>query len=218
MDTAIRRIAVCLFATDAILVAAYLLATFLAWPGIRAYQLLNLDAEASLAAWASSSQLMICAVLFGLIANREPLGIATRWTFFCVAFGFLFLSADEAAAIHEKLTVIAQSAGFEISAFDGHGAWIPLYIGLGLGFLLATRSVWRSIWYEQRRSALLLILGCGIFFSGAVVMEIASYGVLRDAGMESLYGLQVAVEEAFELCGVSTLLIGSIRLLSDRHL
>lgn len=210
-------IAVALIAFDLLLVILYLAATYWVWPGIRLYQLLNLDGEASLAAWATSSQLLLCAASFAVIGRRVPRGCGTKPAAFFVAGGFLFLSADEAAAIHENVTVAARAFGFQISTFDGHGAWIPLYAGLGLGLVLVTRRLWLSVWREQRQSALLLIAGCSFVVFGGVILEIVSYGLLRDPAANTLYGLLVAVEEAFELIGVSLVLTAAVSLLAERR-
>ena len=210
-------IAVALIVGDLVLVILYLAATYWVWPGIRLYQLLNLDGEASLAAWATSSQLLLCAASFAIIGRQEPRRCGTKSAAFLVAGGFLFLSADEAAAIHENVTVVARAFGFQISAFDGHGAWIPLYAGLGLGLVLVTRRLWLSVWREQRRSALLLTTGCLFVVFGGVILEIVSYGLLRDPAANTLYGLLVAVEEAFELIGVSLVLTAAVSLLAERH-
>lgn len=205
-----------LVACDLVLVMLYLAATYWVWPGIRLYRLLNLDGEASLAAWATSSQLLLCAVSFAVIGRREPHSSRTRPAFYVVAGGFLFLSADEAAAIHENVTVMARAFGFQISTFDGHGAWIPLYAGIGLGLIFVTRRLWLSVWREQRRSTLLLITGFATVVFGAVILEIVSYGMLRDPAANTLYGLLVAVEEALELIGVSLVLTAAVSLLAER--
>ena len=212
-----KTIAIALIAFDLALVILYIAATYWVWPGIRLYQLLNLDGEASLAAWATSSQLLLCAASFAIVGRREPHRYGTKTASFLVAGGFLFLSADEAAAIHENVTVVARAFGFQISAFDGHGAWIPLYAGLGLGVILVTRQLWLSIWREQRLSALLLIVGCSFIVCGGVILEILGYGLLRDPVENTLYGLLVAVEEAFELIGVSLVLTAAVNLLAERH-
>lgn len=213
----LRLIAIVLIACDLALVVMYLAATYWVWPGIRAYQLLNLDGEASLAAWASSSQLLLCAAAFALMGRGEPHGRGIRPACFLIAGGFLFLSADEAAAIHENVTAIARTFGLQISAFDGHGAWIPLYAGLGLALVLTTRRLWLLFWHEHRQSVVLLGAGFSLVVCGAVILEIVSYGLLRDPATNTAYGILVAIEEAFELIGVSLVLTAAMGLLAERR-
>ena len=130
--------------------------------------------------------------------------------------GFVFLSADEAAAIHEKITAMGKALGYQHLSVGGHGTWIPLYLGVGLIFAVATRRIWMSVWDEHRSAARLLLAGCVAFLLGAVVVEALSYGALRSPDLRAFYSLQVAAEEALELVGVTLILTGSVKLHAER--
>ena len=50
-----------------------------------------------------------------------------------------------------------------------------------------------------------------MFVSGAVFVEIVSYGELREIANQRSYLIQVVIEETIELVGISTILVGAIK-------
>ena len=100
--------------------------------------------------------------------------------------------------------------------FSGnHGIWIPIYLLAGLVFLSLTAKTWLRLWRTQPRSTGIFFVGIALFLFGAVALEIVSYGELREPGNRAYYLYEVLFEEAFELAGVTTILIGSIRMFFD---
>lgn len=199
---------------DFLLLTAYVVGTFVAIPSANIYRLINLDAEAALGAWWSSSQLLLTGVMFAVAAYVRRGHLTTTAFYALCALAFVFLSADEAASIHEKITAAARGIDYWPRFAGNHGAWIPLYLAAAAVFGIVTAKFWLELWQTRRRGVALLFVGAATFVLGAVVLEIASYGGLREAANRQYYAYQVLVEEAFELIGVSTMLIGAISICS----
>jgi hypothetical protein len=143
-------------------------------------QLFELDEENNLPTWFSSFLLLNNAALLSLAAAH-----ATRhkiqWSI--LAAGFLLLSIDEVAGLHETFH----------SAIDTnwtiYAGILVLVVGAAfVPFLLAL----------PRRTAIWFMISGATFVSGALVVEYLS----RDMEEESLhYALAVALEEGLEMAG-----------------
>ncbi len=208
-------VAITLYAVDLLLLAAYLIGIFLVVPNPHIFRLINLDAEASLSSWFSSSQLLLIGAVFAVAAySRRNESVGSLFLATC-ALAFFFLSADEAASIHEKITLIFKGVDF-LPRFSGnHGVWIPIYLLAGVLFVIATHKSWLKLWRDRRDGTIVFLVGIALFVFGAVALEIVSYGSLRDISNRNYYLYQVLFEEAFELAGVTTILIGTIRMCFD---
>jgi hypothetical protein len=138
--------------------------------------------------------------------------LSSRFIFFA-GIVFIFLSADEAATIHENLTRIALKLDLRWLLFKGHGAWIPVYLSLGLIFLLVLRHHLLALWKHYRQETLVVIVGGIVFLVGVIGFEILSYSIRSIASTSSiLYQIEVLVEEFFEMSGISIILYGVMLL------
>lgn len=88
----------------------------------------DLDGEVSILTWHSSSQLLVSG-LFILAAFRFRRPGSPRLGFYLlVGLGLIFLSADEASSIHEKLTPLSEKYAQFVPLIRGNqGAWITIY-------------------------------------------------------------------------------------------
>lgn len=193
----------------------HILAPEVSWGPARG--LFDLDAEPSIPAWFSSIQLFVTGAVLWAAAqnNRRKQHLSST---FLVAAGvvFIFLSMDEAAAVHEKITLVVLKLEMDWLLFKGgHGAWIPLYMGLGLiGLLVAAPYLYKT-WVHFRREAVMALRGFVVLVSGAVGLEILSYLFLRaNSSATTLYRVEVACEEFLELAGASIILC-AVLLLAD---
>ena len=169
--------------------------------------ILDFDAEQTVSSWFSSCQLLLIGV-FLLINNfRENSPNPTSCKFLTlIGFGFMFLSADESASIHETISVSLQHVAW-MPRFKGqHGLWIPVYAVLGLGLLWLNRKNLFEIWLSYKKECTIFIYGFLTLFFGAVVLEIISYEYLRTPEMSNWYILEVAFEEGLEMLGASIIL------------
>lgn len=182
------------------------------WGPARA--LFNLDAEASIPAWFSSIQLFVTgSMLFVASRNNQRKQHVSSSFLTGASLFFIFLSADESAAIHEKLTDIAKNLElFWLLFKGGHGAWITLYITVAVAAVLLTARHFRFLWRYFRREIQVAIGGTIAFVMGGAGFEVISYQFLRSGFTPNLYKVEVACEEFLEMSGVSIILYAVLLL------
>ena len=188
--------------------------TLLGSPSWIIKELIDLDEEHNIPAWFSSVQLFLIALVFllkscQLYPDHSPL----RSFFLMVSTGFIFLSADEVASIHEKITWVFKHVEFMPRFKGDHGIWIFVYALIGLILFLAAFRTLAAMWKRYRQATLIMAIGMGMALIGGVVMEVISYQFLRSGSTPLLYKAEVAIEEFLEMSGVSVTLYGAILLL-----
>lgn len=152
-------------------------------------QLFDVDEEDSFPTWYSSAALLLTAVTLWVNARRQcALGSPLRWHWSGLAVGFLLLSIDEIAGIHETMN----------SLIDGSwavpGAVLAALIG-GLYLMFLVRL--------DRKTAIQFVIGGAIFVGGAVGVELYTEPYLENDQLNTLaYNLWTAVEEGMEMSGV----------------
>ena len=183
------------------MVLAHLLAHFLeVFTGnTYGFFLFDLDRERNIAAFFGAVLLLSSSVLLALIT----IGFRQRKQPYFYWAGlsaiFLFLSLDEAAAIHENLISPVRNA-LNTSGFL-YFAWVIPYAIL---FLILVGVYARFVWRLPSKTRLLFILGGGIFVSGAIGFELISGYFVDLWGIDSTpYALVTMVEELLEMCGVT---------------
>lgn len=156
-------------------------------------QLFDLDEEYNLPTWFSSFLLLNNAFVLFVIAQADTSKYQLHWRIF--AAGFLLLSIDEVAGMHESL-----NTAIEIN-WAIPGGIVALLTGVAfIPFLMAL---------PRRRAALYIVSGL-VFVAGAVVIELLS----EDMDSDSLpYMLAVAVEEGCEMLGAWLFLAVNLRCL-----
>lgn len=216
-DQDLKKIFCGLIFLELMLVIAYIVDIMLGSPSWVINKLVDLDDEGSVATWFSSIQLFLVGLLLIIRSsgNREIITLPSA-TFFCIlGLGFIFLSVDEAAAIHEKMSTVLKQAEF-MPRFKGeHGIWIYIYGLVALFFLVVTLRNFIALWKHYRRAALIMFIGLVTFVTGAVVLEIVSYQFLRDDLASLHYVVEVALEEFLEMLGISIVLYSVLLLLLE---
>ncbi|MEM6393012.1 MAG: hypothetical protein AAF797_09590 [Planctomycetota bacterium] len=193
---------------DLILVAGYL-GHELFWQG-RGYALrvLDLNGEHSVAAWYSSTKLAAVAVLFavcGVVLKGRDIRKGT-WAVMGLGGLFMLMSIDEAVQVHEEIgkraDALLLSDGRANSWFSMTGIWVfvvapPAVVALVWCFLRARRA-----WAGVPGVGVRLALGLTVFLAGAVLIEVFS----NVSTAPSWLLMQIAIEEGFEMLGVSLVL------------
>jgi hypothetical protein len=176
--------------------------------------LFNLDSESSIPTWFSSIQLFVAAVTLLIISSSAKY---YKWFYLLAAVLILFLSFDEAAGIHETVSAYAKKNNVEILKslmIGGHGAWIVPYIILGLLFLIFTARPIINIYRHYTKPFLYIFIGAFIVVIGFIGIEMLGYILVsEDAVISNPW--QVALEELFEMLGVSIAIFGLIMLGDD---
>lgn len=209
-----KKIFWCLLIVEIFFVAAYVLNLFFKNPSIMLQALFDLDKEGSLPAWFSSIQLFLIGLVL-LIKSRIVDGnhSPTPYFFVIVSLGFIFLSADEAAAIHEKITELLKHID-AIPRFDNnHGIWIFVYLAATLILLLSHVKYCIGMWNYYRKETIIFATGMTVLICGGVVLEIVSYQFLRTGLTPISYSIEVIAEEFFEMFGATIVLYGAVLIL-----
>lgn len=161
-------------------------------------RLLYADSEANLWAWGSALLLASLALAFAVKAltlrgsGRAPL------SFLGLAVVALWMSADEAAMLHEQLARANIRIGWTWS-------WLVLGVPLTLAVSVALLGMARSIDRVLRGR---LIVAGSLFLLGALGVEILGGALAMNTGVtpgevrsSALYHALVAVEEGLEIAG-----------------
>lgn len=155
--------------------------------------------EGSIPTWYATILLFVAAMILaviGFIKWRDT--DRFRWYWSLLALGFVYLSMDEGAAIHEIFVDPTQQA-FNPSGFFAFG-WqivaIPVVIIVGLLFT-------RFILHLPSRTRLWLIMSGAVYLGGALIVEGISASLWDINDAVTLVYLSVAtIEELFEMLGV----------------
>lgn len=212
-----RKLLFSLFAVEIILAVIFVADYVMGKPSFSIHVLFDLDGEACIPAWFSSMQLFLTGAVF-LLAGRAPAASRPPPAFFLTLIGacFIFLSADEAGMIHERLRGLVKHAAAAMPQVNSHGAWISIYAVVGTVLLLSSYRHLLFMFKFFRRETAIIMSGFGIMCLGAVGLEIVSYAFLRNGATPLLYALEVALEEFFEMAGASVILYGVTRFAINR--
>jgi len=179
------------------------------------HNLLDLDAEANIAAWFSSIQLFTIGLLaLTLSSQTNRPQVPSSKLLLIVSLLFIFFSADEAAEIHNKLGWALKSLTFIPQQEEGRGIWMVLYLSAGLIFFLYLRRDLLATLRQYRKPCSFIILGGILILMGVTALELIAYQ-LTDKTAEvtvfsthPLYLLEVVGEELCEMIGASLILYG----------
>ncbi|MCF7760672.1 MAG: hypothetical protein K9M98_09220 [Cephaloticoccus sp.] len=152
-------------------------------------QIFDVDEEDSFPTWYSASTLLLTAFVLWLKTSsaRGPAD-AWRWHWRGLAVGFVFLSIDEIAGIHETLNSLIDYS------WAIPGGIIATLVGLAYLPFLARL---------ERSTAIQFIIGGGIFVGGAVGVELYTEPFQANDELNTLaYNLWNALEEGMEMGGV----------------
>ncbi len=164
----------------------------------RATGIWNLDEENNIPTWYAS--IMLALVAFGL-AFVGLMKYQERdrhwWQWFAIALIPLFLSLDDMAQLHEALSdPLSEEYGFNGLL---HWAWVvvalPVVAVLTVLFLPFLRRL-------PARTAILLLAGAGIVFSGGVILEMfEGWWVEANGHGGVIIFSMVTVQEVMEMLG-----------------
>jgi hypothetical protein len=203
-----------LLLADIVMAALYILDAALAHRYRRFSRLVNLDGEANLPTWYSSSQLLVLGLLLGAFAVVIDRRNSRSWPFVVLAALCLGMSLDEVARIHEsignKSDVLLPGGSREDSFFPRTGIWMFL---LGLPFLLVVVLLWRlsaPFLLGRERVARLYRVAFVVYITSVLGIEILS-NFVSPGGLASV--VQVVCEELGEMLGLTLLVWATVELL-----
>jgi hypothetical protein len=152
-------------------------------------QLFDVDQENNLPTWFSTFLLLVASALLWLCARRKR-AAGERWSghWRALAVGFLLMSVDEVAGVHESINSVI------VMTWAIPGAVMAALIGLAfIPFLLSL----------PRRTALLFGVAGGGYLAGAVGIEIVGNAMVGQRLRDTLqYNLTTLAEESLEMLGL----------------
>lgn len=171
--------------------------------------------EATVPTWYSSSSLLVCAALLGLIAwvtkrAGEP-GVIYWAGLACL---FVFVSLDEAIALHEELVgPVRERLGLGGPLYF---AWVVPY---GLAMAVLATLYFRFIWALPGRTRALFITAAATFLGGAVGVEMIGSALYEAGDYQRTVPLDIAasVEETLEMLGVAVFIYALCDYMGTRY-
>ncbi|MBW4459939.1 MAG: hypothetical protein KME47_06820 [Nodosilinea sp. WJT8-NPBG4] len=175
------------------------------------YNFFNMSVEANFPTYVSAINLLMAALLCGLIAFCESsLRKRYGWHWWGLAACLLTLSVDEAAQIHEG--IVGSILGFYVERGEGifYYKWYLAYIPvLGiLGFLYLPFLKHLPIRYSSK-----FVLSAFVYFGGSIGFEMVQAYLSYHSRST---GLSVLVEETLEMLGVVIVIYTLLLYLSEQ--
>lgn len=178
--------------------------------------LFDVDTEANIPTWFSSTLLLTCAWLAWRMAARLPASVAKqRRGFLLIAVLLAIVSADESLALHERCAAVL------LDKLDAHGInrlWVWAF-GAAIVSALAAMLVpfFRALESRQLRSGLLV--SAVVYVIGALGFEVLGQHYAANHGWSNpVYFTLSAIEEFLEMCGPLIFLYAIGRYRSQAHI
>lgn len=221
MATHRRRIVNVLWAVAALLTAMHVFMQWMMYAQGHDYMfglinLFDMDGEANLPTWYSTVLLLAAACLLAWIAMRESrqgTGMQAYW--YVLAIGFLCMSIDEAAMVHDLFDAPTAEVIGEDAPPALLYAWVVPYsllvIGLGAYFL-------RFLWRLPTSTRIRFIIAGAVYVGGALGIEFLEGIAAIESGETGVtYAILNTVQEAMEFAGVILFIDALLRYIRARH-
>ena len=171
----------------------------------------NLNLEGNVPTLFSSLQLMVAALLLSGIAHchRQRAQACVLWYF--LAAIFIFLAIDEAASLHENLTVSVRTT-LETSGYFYY-AWVIPY---GLAVLLLAALFTKFLLGLPRTSMALFMVSGAIYLTGTLGFEMLGGNYTSQPGAgEITYSVIYTVEETLEMVGIAIFIFALMKYIAN---
>lgn len=168
-------------------------------------RMFHLGREANVPTWFSTVLLFIAGIMLAVIAGvKRRQADAFRWYWAALAAMFVYLSADEAAVLHEQIS--GALASYAPGSPLNYGGWIGYGVaavcGLGLLFLPFVVAL-------PGRTKVLFALAGAVFVGGAIGVEVIALPYENGRPPDYRWSMLVALEETMEITGVA-LFVGAL--------
>ena len=159
----------------------------------------NLNGENNVASWFSASALLVCSeLLFVIGVTRKRVGDRFAANWLGLSAGFLYLSVDEAASLHE-MTIVPLRTALDLTGYL-YFAWV---IPGAIITLILALTYLPFLYHLPVRIRRLAVVAGALYVGGAIGVEMLGSRYYSLYGTESFqYSLLVAVEEGLEMFGV----------------
>lgn len=179
------------------------------------HSLFDLDSEGNIPAWFSSSQLFCVAVVFWTFALKSRRqGLPSRVFFALAGVAAAYVSSDETAQIHERVTALIgkRYVDWLVPLAADNFFFVMLAVALLMVICQLLAADLLLLWNSHRRIALIGVLGVVIGLTGGMGVETLGYKLLRGQTDSLWYKIEVTVEEFMEMFGASLVLFSALSL------
>ena len=195
-----------MFLVEAVLGAAHLFVSYV-YTDKSLMRIFHMDYERNVPTWFSSSQLLMVGAVWAILGVHLARRQQAIWPVVAASAAFIFLSMDEAAQVHERISTLCDAllpnGSRDGTDFSRTGVWMLILPPIGLvGFLLWLRAA-RPVFLGHRGRGKML-LGVLIFFTAVTIPEYV-FNFYHETHWASLL---VFFEELGEMVGVTFLLWG----------
>ena len=219
---------------DAAILAMFATVTALGLPANKvAYALFSLDIEANPGAWYQSMQLLLVGLVFFLLASNLLRGHTVvrrlRHVWLILGAGFVYLSADEAGVIHERLSQLMMTGiggrpglvrlfgGTPLAShipahIHGGGLWLILYMVVGLVVVAVLAPSFPALVRRWPRECIAFVIGFLVLFTGGAIFEGIAGMIHMTAATRAV---EVGFEEGFEMLGQSICIFAAVWFFSS---
>ena len=182
-------------------------------------RLFDLNEEASIPTWFSSSLWLAAAFLaLAIFQTHRDRSFPNGGYWLGMVPLFLFLSADEAAQLHELAGRLLGRPLEGSTALKFTYAWV--FFGLGL-LLFVGLLYLRFLFRLERHIRVLFVLSALVFVTGAIAVEsvgaAVDTGTLADFPLGQSWRRMIILEELFEMMGVILLIHTLLRVIALEH-
>jgi len=183
------------------------------------HSLFDLDSEGNIPAWFSSSQLFCVAIAYWSCALRKRKhGRPSRVFFALAGLAAVYVSSDETAQIHERVTALIGKRYVDwLPLFASNNfLWVMLVVALLMVVCQLLAGDLLLLWNNHRRVTLIAAIGITVGLSGGMGVETLGYKLLQGHTDSLWYKIEVTVEEFMEMFGASLILLSALKLRLNR--
>jgi hypothetical protein len=211
-----RVVAILAIVTGVLCVAGAVVGLASRWlelPNVPCDTLLDLRGEGNLPAYWSTALLLVAGLLLLAVGQAEaPINRLRGRAWGALGLVFLYLSADEAASLHELARRIPRDWLPHSSLF--YWPWVIFGSVAVIVLVIAFR---RFLWDLPRDTRRSLILAGAVYVGGALGLEFVGAAIEAHHWSEGLLVIEETFEEGLEMIGV-VLLIHALLCHLGRHL
>jgi hypothetical protein len=181
----------------------------------RTARLFDLDRESNIPTW-FSSLLLAAAAAISVVISRQCRGTPATRRWLGLALVFLGMSVDETVSLHETFGPgITQALGFK-----AQGVLTCAWVLPGLAVAASVAGIFaRFVYRLPRRVRRLTLLSGAVYVFGAIGCEIIYSSMLGSGIPDTSWParLEIVVEEAMEMAGVSLWIYTQLVYLQDKQ-
>ena len=176
-------------------------------------RMFNVNREGNIPTWYSSLLLLTCVILLLIVTHikrQKQERYIAHWLL--LALVFFYLSIDEAAALHEKLTIPFQ----ENESLNVRGYLYFAWVLVGIPFVLFMSLVYaRFLLHLPSQTRRNFLLAAALYVGGAVVVEsISANQWYLNGGTSLTFSAIGTLEEFCEMAGVIVFIFGLLTYIS----